>query len=111
VLLLAGASTASQATASAAAADAPSSSTDAAAAAAAAADAASVQWVDKHEPASAEQLLVHKRKVGEVQAWLQVYLEARAAGYCPTRVLLVTGRRVCWQRGSGAACLMYKVVE
>jgi hypothetical protein len=73
------------------AADAPSSSADAAAAAAA--DAASVQWVDKHEPASPDELLVHKRKVGEVQAWLQVYLEARKAGYCPTRVLLVTGGR------------------
>jgi hypothetical protein len=50
-----------------------------------------VQWVDKHEPSAVDELLVHKRKVGEVQAWLQVYLDARKAGYCPTRVLLVTG--------------------
>jgi hypothetical protein len=90
----AGTSTASQA--AAASADVPSSSADAAAAAAAAADAASVQWADKHKPASPDELLVHKRKVGEVQAWLQVYLEAGKAGYCPTRVLLVTGGCVCW---------------
>lgn len=89
----AGATTASQAAAAATAPDASSIPGEPAAATAAAA-AAGVQWADKHEPSSVEGLLVHTRKVAELQAWLQVYLEARQAGYCPTRVLLVTGARL-----------------
>ncbi|WIA32153.1 hypothetical protein OEZ86_003002 [Tetradesmus obliquus] len=89
-----GATTASQAAAAATAPDASSIPGEPAAATAAAA-AAGVQWADKHEPSSVEGLLVHKRKVAELQAWLQVYLEARQAGYCPTRVLLVTGPTGC----------------
>ncbi len=46
-------------------------------------------WCDKHTPACCEELAVQKRKVQEVQDWLQGYLRHRGAA--PSRLLLVTG--------------------
>jgi hypothetical protein len=54
-------------------------------------------WVDKHCPACLADLVVHKKKVEEVAAWMDRYLAAAAAikagrsrAWLP-QVLLVTG--------------------
>jgi hypothetical protein len=60
-----------------------------AAATAAAAEAAGEMWVDKHVPRSVADLVVHKKKVVEVQDWLAFYTAHRAHHH--TRALLVTG--------------------
>eukprot|EP00879_Flechtneria_rotunda_P021977 GHRR01023177.1.p1 GENE.GHRR01023177.1~~GHRR01023177.1.p1 ORF type:complete len:741 (+),score=334.77 GHRR01023177.1:279-2501(+) len=64
--------------------------------------AASEQWVDKHEPHSPDDLVVHKRKVGEVTDWLTGYQDSRAAH--PTRVLLVTGPPGCGKSATLRVC-------
>jgi cell cycle checkpoint protein len=55
----------------------------------AAAEAAGEMWVDKHVPRSVADLVVHKKKVAEVQDWLAFYTAHRAHHH--TRALLVTG--------------------
>lgn len=49
-----------------------------------------VQWIDRYEPQTPDDLIVHKRKVSEVQGWLQSYLENKAAR--PSKALLITGK-------------------
>lgn len=45
--------------------------------------------MDKYVPTSVADLVVHKKKVAEVQDWLTFYNEHRAKHH--TRALLVTG--------------------
>lgn len=54
-----------------------------------AAAAAAELWVDKYLPRSVSDLVVHKKKVAEVQDWLTFYNEHRAKHH--TRALLITG--------------------
>lgn len=51
-------------------------------------------WVEKHAPTIAEDLVVHKKKVGEVRAWLQAQAQP---GRTPdlSRLLLITGEQQC----------------
>jgi hypothetical protein len=51
--------------------------------------AAAELWVDKYTPRSVSDLVVHKKKVAEVQDWLTFYIEHRVKHH--TRALLVTG--------------------
>ncbi len=47
-------------------------------------------WVEKHAPMCAEDLVVHKKKVGEMRAWLQAQAAPGAVRGVP-RLLFVTG--------------------
>ena len=76
-------------TSAALAAAAAAGGSTAAVTAAAAAEAAGEMWVDKHVPRSVADLVVHKKKVAEVQDWLAFYTAHRAHHH--TRALLVTG--------------------
>jgi D-alanyl-D-alanine dipeptidase len=95
VCAVAGAAAVLQLTASTAAAAADGPSTAAAAAGAdtaAAAEGPAELWVDLYTPHSISDLVVHKKKVQEVQDWLTFYQEHKSRHH--TRAVLVTGRIV-----------------
>lgn len=59
-------------------------------------DAGSALWVEKHAPATEDALAVHKKKVGEVKAWLQHAAATAAAasgGQRRGQLLVLTGAR------------------
>jgi hypothetical protein len=85
VCAVAGAAAALQLTASSAAAAAGGDDT-----AAAAAEGPAELWMDKYSPRSISELVVHKKKVQEVQDWLTFYQEHKSRHH--TRAVMVTGR-------------------
>ena len=50
--------------------------------------------MEKHAPASAADLVVHKKKVAEVRAWLQAQSQPMRAA---SRLLLVSGTTSIWR--------------
>lgn len=50
--------------------------------------------MEKHAPASAADLVVHKKKVAEVRAWLQAQWQP---GRSASRLLLVSGAVSIWR--------------